>query len=58
MTDQSRPIAKAINAWRFSWTVDRKKHELGPTEDEDWNDYVNSLSMSDVLWSLEMHDGD
>jgi len=54
MTDQ--PIAKAINSWRSSWRRDRRKHDLGPTDDEAWNEYVNSLTMSEVLWNLEIHD--
>lgn len=54
MTDQ--PITKAINSWRFAWRRDRRKHDLGPTDDEAWNEYVNNLTMSEVLWNLEIHD--
>lgn len=54
MTDQ--PIARAINNWRLSWQHDRRKHDLGPTDDEAWEEYVNNLAMSDVLWNLEIHD--
>jgi len=43
-----------VNAWRWSWQYDRRKHDLGPTEDEDWNEYVNSLPMSEVLWNLQI----
>ena len=50
------PIANAINRWRSSWLSDRRKHDLGPTEDEDWEEYVNGLTMAEVLWNLEIHD--
>jgi len=50
------PIANAINSWRSSWRIDRRKHDLGPTDDEDWEEYVNGLTMAEVLWNLEIHD--
>lgn len=54
MIDQ--PITKAINNWRFNWRFNRRKHDLGPTDDTAWEEYVNSLTMSEVLWNLEIHD--
>lgn len=54
MTDE--PITRAINLWRFHWRIDRRKHDLGPTDDEAWNEYVNSLTIAEVLSNLEMHD--
>lgn len=54
MTDQ--PITRAINSWRSHWRFDRRKHDLGPTDDDAWNEYVNSLTMAEVLWYLEIHD--
>ena len=50
------PIANAINRWRSSWRIDRRKHDLGPTDDEAWEEYVNGLTMAEVLWNLEIYD--
>ena len=50
------PIANAINSWKFSWRINRRKHDLGPTDDEAWEEYVNNLTMAEVLWNLEKHD--
>lgn len=54
MSDQ--PISRAICNWRAAWAYERRKQGLGPTENEDWADYVDDLSMSEVLWYLEFHD--
>ena len=49
-------IAKTINNWRWSWAFDRRKNDLGPTDDAAWNEYLDSLSISEVLWNLEIYD--
>ena len=49
-------IARTINSWRWSWEHDRRKHDLGPTDDTAWNEYLDSLSTSEVLWNLEIYD--
>lgn len=50
------PIKDAINNWRYHWDAGRRKHDLGPTDDNAWNEYVNSLTMAEVLWNLEVFD--
>ena len=56
LTTYDTPIANAINSWRSYWRINLRKHDLGPTDDKAWEEYVNGLTMAEVLWNLEIHD--
>jgi hypothetical protein len=48
-------IAEAIAHWRKVWEYQQKKHERGPSDYDAWREYVNGLSMAEVLEALEAH---
>lgn len=48
-------IAEAIAHWRRRWEHQRRKHELGPTDYDAWREYVNGLTMFEVIEALEAH---
>lgn len=50
-------IAEAIAHWRKSWAYQQRKHDLGPDDDAAWREYVNGLTMAEVLEYLETHGG-
>jgi len=45
-------ITQAYNSWRWAWQHDRRKHEIEPTDDNAWEEYINSLPISEVIWNL------
>lgn len=47
-------IAEAIAHWRKVWEYQQKK-QRGPSDYDAWREYVNGLSMAEVLEALEAH---
>lgn len=45
-------LTRVVNKWRSAWARQRTKHGLGPSEDKDWNDYVNSITRAEFLENL------
>lgn len=54
MTDT--PVKDVINKWRYYWICDRQKNNLGPTDDEAWEEYLNSLTISEFVRNMEIYD--
>lgn len=50
-------IRNAINNWRASWERGRRQYNL-PHEQRDWEEYLNEMSISDVIYNLEAYDYD
>jgi len=48
-------MTNAINNWKSAWGRDRELFNL-PRQQSDWEEYLNGLSMSEVLGNLEVYD--
>lgn len=47
-------VSDVINSWRFEWASQRRKDGLAD-EENNWVDYLNGLSISDVILNLQRH---
>lgn len=45
-----------IARWRKNWEHGRNKHGLGPTDDEHWSQFLDTLTVSQVLGSLILYE--
>lgn len=54
----ARSLTGTIREWRKSWSSQRRKHELGPDDDQHWEEYLNSLTMAEVINNLEAYGED
>lgn len=48
-------ITQAIAHWRKNWAYKQQKHGLGPVDEAAWAEYVNGLTMNEVLEALAVH---
>ena len=50
-------VGNVISTWRFKWRMEQKKNGF-PSENEQWEAYVNSLTNHEILKKLMEHDDD
>lgn len=49
-------LTATVRRWKKGWTQNRNKHDLGPSEQHDWDEYLNSLSNAEFLFNLEIYE--
>jgi len=47
------PITDTINSWRSTWASERSQD---PSDDEAWEEYLNSLTNAELLYNLELYE--
>jgi len=48
-------IRQAYNSWNFYWRMDQKKNN-SPYDDQAWAEYLESLSMIEILENLAFYE--
>lgn len=49
-------IGKTIDNWRFYWAYNRRKNNVGSVNDDAWYEYLNSLSVAELLANLALYE--
>lgn len=48
-------VTETIEAWRQDWYRQQIKHGISDGDYQDWKDYLDSLSMSEVIEYLSIY---
>lgn len=49
-------ITETIKAWRSDWCRQQIRYGLSKGEDQDWKEYLDSLSISEVIENLSLYE--